>query len=291
MKCIVPQRERIASYKNCCDYTYNNDGIVPTNGTYSIWCHTHHLISLLHAVNGVTDANYVIVSHASDYGITDNVVNIIPNNVIKVFGQNIIHKDPRVESIPIGCIMSTWIGNDADATKHQDDGNYCHHYSNVPETGEEKQFRNLALVDFSINSNQSAREPLHNYFKDKPWATVNPCDMSFQQHSQTSFHSTQNYFDNMYHHKFVVSPLGNGVDCGRNWQALYLGTIPIIPRHPNIEYYEKDLPFLVFDDITVLTEDYLNEKWDEMSNKEYNLERATIPYWCKRIKDAKGFIK
>lgn len=290
MKCIIPQEERISSYKKCCDFIFQNDDKIPCeNGVYIIWCHTHHLANLINIIKiqNNTNIKYIIVSHASDYGITQETINSLPQNIVKIFGQNIIHKDPRVESIPIGCIMSTWIGEDQHAIKYQDDGSYCHHYCNIPETGESKQFKNLVLVDFSINSNPSARAPLYNHFKDKPWATVNPCDLTYQQHAQTEFHSRKNYFQGIYNHKFVVSPLGNGVDCGRNWQSLYLNTIAIIPRHVNIEYYENDLPFLIFDDINTITEEYLNEKWNEMSNKEYNLEKATISYWYKKIRDEK----
>lgn len=287
MKCTIEQNERIASYKKCCDYAYKySKGSIPYTGVNIIWCHTHDLVSLLNDIR-FFNAKYIIVSHASDYGITKNIIDILPNNVVKLFSQNVICKDPRVESIPIGSIGSTWIGKDELATKHQDTGNYCHEFSLVPETGEEKKFENLVLLDFAIRTNPAARAPLYNHFKDYSWATAHVCDATFEQHSKTEFHSMEKYFKCMYNHKFVISPLGNGVDCGRNWQALYLGTIPIIPRHTNIEYYENDLPFLIFDDVNTLTEEFLNKKWEEMSTKKYNLEKATISYWCERFKEEK----
>ena len=95
----------------------------------------------------------------------------------------------------------------------------------------------------------------------------------------------------MYNHKFVFSPLGGGVDCGRTWQALYLGTIPIVPRHTNIQYYE-DLPILIYDSLDEINEEYLNEKWfeinDKLKNGFYNMNKLKLSYWVKKIKDIKN---
>jgi len=291
MKTTISQLERIASYKTCCDYIYQNTAYVPSeqNTTYSIWCHTHHLENLLAVLSTLTsNTKYVIVAHASDCGITKNIMDSVPNNVIKIFGQNVTHKDPRVESIPIGSIGSTWIGSEAFAVKHQDDGSsLCEEYCQIHETGQEKQFKNLALMDFAIQSDPTRRQNIYDHFSNKNWVTTNLCDAPLESHRQTAFHSLNNYYKDIYNHKFIISPMGNGEDCGRNWQALYLGSIPIIPRHVNIEYYENDLPFLIYDDINMLTEDYLNQKWEEMSNRKYNLEKATLSYWKNKITSAR----
>ena len=84
-----------------------------------------------------------------------------------------------------------------------------------------------------------------------------------------------------------MSPLGNGLDCGRNWQCVYLGTIPIVPRHINIEFYE-DLPILIYDDISDLTEEYLNSAYEDITKKKVNLEKATLSYWKNRFVEEKN---
>jgi hypothetical protein len=46
--------------------------------------------------------------------------------------------------------------------------------------------------------------------------------------------------------KFVVSPPGNGYDCHRTWEAIYLGAVPIVLK----EYWpfqKYRLPVLVVD--------------------------------------------
>jgi hypothetical protein len=47
--------------------------------------------------------------------------------------------------------------------------------------------------------------------------------------------------------KFVISPPGNGPDCHRTWEAIYLGAVPVVLR----KYWgfsREDLPVIVLDD-------------------------------------------
>ena len=47
--------------------------------------------------------------------------------------------------------------------------------------------------------------------------------------------------------KFVLSPAGNGYDCHRTWEAMYLGAIPIL-RRANWPFTNKSLPVLLVDE-------------------------------------------
>jgi hypothetical protein len=56
---------------------------------------------------------------------------------------------------------------------------------------------------------------------------------------------------------FVPSPAGNGIDCHRTWEALYLGAVPVVLRS---EYFgEMDWPVLVIDSWSELLEKNSNE--------------------------------
>jgi hypothetical protein len=46
---------------------------------------------------------------------------------------------------------------------------------------------------------------------------------------------------------FCIAPAGNGVDCYRTWQALHLGTVPIVTRSSVTEAH-PELPLIVLDD-------------------------------------------
>lgn len=281
MKCTVEQKDRIVSYKDCCDFVYNG-GAIPTGGVHSIWCKRDNIFGLLKQCGLNKDSKYVIVTHESDLPIDQSVVNSIPNNVIKLFGQNVTFADNKVVSIPIGSTCATWVG-----LEESQYGRYSDQYILIKEDGKEKNFKNLALLDFAIRTNPSHRKPVFDYFVGKDWITEKPCNLSLNEYkNQNYYNHIEEYLRGIYNHKFIISPLGNGVDCGRTWQAIYLGSIPVVPRHLNIEYYDE-LPILVYDDINEITEEYLNNKWEEMKDKEYNYEKAKLSYWTKRINDAK----
>ena len=48
---------------------------------------------------------------------------------------------------------------------------------------------------------------------------------------------------------FVISPDGNGIDCHKNWEALYLDSIPVVSKGINTTYFkDKGIPFLIVDE-------------------------------------------
>ena len=54
---------------------------------------------------------------------------------------------------------------------------------------------------------------------------------------------------------FVISPDGNGIDCHKNWEALYLDAIPVVSKGINANHFKnKGIPFLVVDE------------WSELKN-------------------------
>ena len=59
------------------------------------------------------------------------------------------------------------------------------------------------------------------------------------------------YLDNIYNHRFVLCPEGNGIDTHRLWECLYMGTIPIVKANKNVRFYE-DLPILMVNEWKIL---------------------------------------
>ena len=58
-------------------------------------------------------------------------------------------------------------------------------------------------------------------------------------------------------YKFAISPEGNGIDCHRTWECLYLGVIPIVKNSNPMSYF-KELPILFVDDYSCINNDFLN---------------------------------
>jgi hypothetical protein len=60
----------------------------------------------------------------------------------------------------------------------------------------------------------------------------------------SSFKSPAQYRDLVANSRFLLSPPGNGVDCHRTWEAIYLGAIPIV-LEKFWPFQHLDLPVLV----------------------------------------------
>jgi len=88
----------------------------------------------------------------------------------------------------------------------------------------------------------------------------------------------EKFYQEMNKFKFVLSPRGAGLDCHRTWEALYLGCIPIVLSSSIDEIYQ-DLPVLVVQNWSELSEELLEKIWEEYKEKEWNMEKLRLDYW------------
>ena len=95
-----------------------------------------------------------------------------------------------------------------------------------------------------------------------------------------------NYILSLKNSKFCLSLPGSGIDCYRTWEALTVGVIPIVIRSGICPLYE-DLPVLIIDDIDEITHEFLNKKFDEITEniEKYNWKKLTSSYWINKIKE------
>tara|TARA_R110000751_G_scaffold277465_1_gene378729 strand:- start:562 stop:1431 length:870 start_codon:yes stop_codon:yes gene_type:complete len=285
MKCTVSQEDRIVGerFEKLCDIVYKHGHTLPSEtGTYIVFSKTDYVLGLLGECGKNMQNKYIIVTHHSDYPIDNRIFAAAPNNIVKWFGINVTYDHPTLESIPLGSASSTWIGTtDLAEVKTSPE------FMIIEEDGVDKDFKNLVYLDFGIHTNPNHRREVYDYFKNNDWVTPKPCDIPLSEYEKSShFNKIGEYYQNLYNHKYVVSPLGNGVDCGRVWQAIYLGTIPIIPRHLNINFY-LDLPILVYDKLSDITEDFLTQQYEKIL-KTSSLDKSTMSYWATRLKNEKN---
>ena len=84
------------------------------------------------------------------------------------------------------------------------------------------------------------------------------------------------FFNDLYLSKFTFSPEGNGVDCHRHYEALIFKGIPVVEDNPEIMKKYEGLPVLYTHDYSELTEKYLQEKYKEMLEKEYDFSKLFL---------------
>jgi len=84
-------------------------------------------------------------------------------------------------------------------------------------------------------------------------------------------------------YSFVLSPVGNGLDCIRTFESLCLGCIVIIKKNAlDISMYE-DLPVLLIDEWTDINETLLNKTLEEFKNKQFNYDKLKFAYWANLV--------
>ena len=218
-------------------------------------------------VINIEDVNVLVTGH-SDYCITSRELDLLNNdNLSKWFCQNLNIKHPKLISFPLGITNK----DEPNSIIHQFIGNTDRIYT-ISKTP--KIIKNVVYMNFSIHTYPNERQNIHNLYKNKSWVTTNTPVISEDGH--------YTFLNEIYSHKFVFAPRGNGIDTHRLWESLYLRSIPIVKKCLCMEQF-YDLPILFVDDWNNITEDFLNKKYDEMMNKTYPLEKLTIDYWMKLI--------
>ena len=114
------------------------------------------------------------------------------------------------------------------------------------------------------------RDFVYDLFKDAPFC---------YQANRLSF---MKYLKEMAKFKFVLSPSGNAPDTYRTWEALLVGSIPIVKTSHLDELY-ADLPILIVEQWEDITPEFLEEKWEEFTTKRFNIEKLCIEYWWNQV--------
>lgn len=197
----------------------------------------------------------------------DEPVDIKKINRIKnfdiIFSQNCEVPSENIIPVPLGLTDTSWcplIGN-LDIIVNQNK--------------QERIYKNLVYKNFNSSRKDRGfkeRQLVENFCKNKSWIT----NGKFQRNKQ----GHEKFISEIYNHKFVLCPRGNGVDTHRLWMSLYLGTIPIVKDHITHSTF-KHLPILFVNDWNEVTEDFLNQKFEEIHSKEYDFSILKMEYWEK----------
>jgi hypothetical protein len=145
-------------------------------------------------------------------------------------------------------------------------------------------YYNCSIPPKSIHWYGRIRDYIHINFKNK--------NFIFQENIQPNNGRNinnemfMNYYLQISNSKFMVCPRGCGLDTYRMWDCLYLGCIPIVVKYEGYSDY-TDLPILFVDcwkDYLNLNETYLNDKWSEMLDKNYNYDKIRFSWWINKFK-------
>ena len=246
---------------NCNQIIYNNEPITTNvltiiNNSSIFFVKTDHIPFFSTYILPNIRKKFILITHNSDL-LSGQEKNIYNNkNLIKWYGQNMIpnYEINKMIGIPIGLENSQWNGYDH---------NICKKYKNSIK-------ENLLYFNFSLNTNTERASIENSLYKN-----------GFTKNESKDW---ENYIKELSKYKFAVSPEGNGIDCHRVWECIYVGCIPIIKKNSIMFEFFKDLPILWVQDFKCITNEFLIQEYNLFKDKNFNIEKTTMSYWFSSIR-------
>lgn len=216
------------------------------------------------------DKSLILVSHNGDSIFNEEDVKLKPNCIKKWYGQNInVKNSDTIVSLPIGLERPHW------STSRYGHYGYKHdkifHYSTKRVDKE-----NICYINFNVNTNIKKRGWIVNFFKNFNWVKIKMGGINGDLNQ---------YFNDCINSHYVFCPEGNGIDCHRNWEVLYLGSTPILENNLFVNQIYGDLPTLIVEDFKDLNKTLLLEYINYIKNNNFNVEKLKFSYWKKLIKN------
>lgn len=202
---------------------------------------------------------YILITHNGDTNIDRNFIKFIDEKIIHWFAQNCLMEHPKITPIPIG-LENAHFG-------HAGNLKLFKKYSILFNKTKPKQENNI-LVGFNINTNLKERSEALSALSKKP----NVVTIEKQNNQEEYLKTLRKY-------KFVASPPGNGIDCHRTWEALYLDVVPIVKKSVCNQFFKDlGLNIIIIDD------------WNEIDLRNIDQQKNTsvntvlyMNYWTNKI--------
>lgn len=219
-----------------------------------IFIYTHFIEEFFNKFYNFLGEDTVLISHNSDGGINQTAFKFLESNRIKKwFCQNREISHPKLFSIPIGLANSQWPHGNQNII------------SEIKNKNNKKEL--LVYKNFDINTNYTERNLCN--------IVTNLNNISMHPHV-----SIPAYWDTMSKSTFIISPPGNGIDCHRIWEALYLNCIPIVKNHEAFSQF-KHLPIIFVNSWEEVTIDFLTNQ--TVNFNDFDIPMLDISFWKNQI--------
>lgn len=244
--------KRFCKYIIYANSKINDDMKYKISNSFTFFVKTILLDYFIKNILPIISNKFILITHASDL-CSCNKDEILNNRyLIKWLGQNALIND-KVEGIPIGLQNTSFEG-----------WNY-----NICKYNKNNIKKYLLYINFSLKTNKK-RKVIYNILYNN----------GFKMYDKLKWNK---YIEILSQHKFCISPPGNGVDCHRIWESIYVGCIPIVEKNDILYNYFNTLPILWIKDYSIITTDYLNNEYNRIKNTNFNLEKSTLKYWIDKI--------
>lgn len=222
-----------------------------------VFCGTNYVRFFLEHVLPEITSRFILISSNGAGTIDRSYVKYLDNpNIFRWFARNCIIKHPKMKLIPLGvCWFQEKICRDL----------CCSYLEKLLPTSYFRPKRIHTYINFVTNTHPCRKEVLKHFYSQ-----------GFCKFSQIK--EFGKYISDLHHSKFVISPRGINIDCYRTWEALIAGSIPVVTSEGIDELYE-DLPVIIVDSFLDVDKEYLDQRYNELKLKKFNLNKLRSTYW------------
>lgn len=189
----------------------------------------------------------------------------IPQNIVKWFGTSLNVKEDVFTLLPLGVLPQ--------------------HFECLIEVANRSKYlrNNLLYCNFGLTSQHrielyekfyGSREENFTSFAKTEW----PPNVGWPKYRDFLL----NFVENLATSKFVLCPSGVGIDTFRLWESMYMGCIPILIKSGFTEHL-KNFPVLIVNDYKEINKSLLEQEFQEIWSKTYDLSVLTKSYYKNKI--------
>ncbi len=227
-----------------------------------IFCQSNLVLSFNEEVLAKLDKDVIVILGNSDQNFNLELASQLNlERVTKVYAQNLVDKIEKFAALPIG-LENAWLLDNGKPLTFKVQRLFRF----------KKRFRIMwTFSPTNINERTQVAEALSKL----DIADQLPRISKFKHRFALSRYA------------FVASPPGNGLDCHRTWEAMYLRCIPIVKRSFMTEEFEnRGLPIWIvdsYDELSQYDEETLKSKYLELAPR-FNSDLLWFKYWRELIK-------
>jgi len=188
------------------------------------------------------------------------------------FCRNIVFSyHPKIIQTPIGQDLAQWVLD----TKAIDD---------LKNTEAKRPFQKKHLLYMNhYPRTHGGRDTLVKLFENEPYCySRNHSDKPYEMITRNE------YYEDLSHSYFVLSPVGYETDSVRTWEALALDCIPIV-EHTFLDPIYEGLPVVIVHDWNEIDQPFLEKKYEEL--KGLKCDKAYFDYWKRLICETQLKVK
>jgi len=234
----------------------NIDTLVePWDNPRLVFCYGNSLLQFKSKIQFLKNP-FILVSHNSDVEIDERFISIFSaQNLLFWHAQNVLIRNQKLGGLPIGFANRMWKHGNLDV---------------IQRVGglEIDKVRDFYFY-FSMHTNRTKREDCRR--------KIEGSGLTFD----VPLSDYETYLRHLATHKYAICPPGNGVDCHRLWECLYLNVIPVLLRSVFSERVYERFPCILLDDWRDFNADDLLDSYERPDYSAYfnDIDLGTSSYF------------